>query len=296
MNNDDNNEYIALYKYQKQGIKVPFAGAMIFTTESSKVQKLWQYTDGAVVTASIATKDLLNNGKQEVIFKGEIGAMANQNEILAYENGHIKTIFNSAAYRLDIINDSGSDELATWAQDTGDLYNIQIYSWNKDSEQYQTVPNNNAPSYFTNTVIPYYNSLAKSKSGKSELRGIDYNLAEAYYDAGQDKQALGEITSGLKINGDYPSASQFQTLQKQIEYKTYVNQGYGYSVKYPATWTEGPSPADNDGRDFYTASNESSFNNGLQGNPFPDSDVVLTVVGVPNDTMGIGNGQTFQQC
>ncbi|MHB1627352.1 MAG: hypothetical protein ACYCVB_03070 [Bacilli bacterium] len=218
MNHNDQFEYVALYKYKKHGI--PLVGAMIFNHRNGHVQKLWQYTGSDVVMpARISVKDLLNNGKKEVIFQGEIGAMANYNEILADNNGHIRPIFNSAAYRLDIgdFNGRGINELATWTQNFGDLYNIRMYGWNKSRGQYQQVPNNKSPRYFKNTVIPYYNALAKTKYGKMMPKVNDYALAMAYYDAGQYKQALTEIAGGLKIsNNDYPPDSEFLALKKQI--------------------------------------------------------------------------------
>ena len=165
MNHNGQFEYVVLYKYKKHGI--PLVGAMIFNHQNGHVQKLWQYIGSDVVMpARISVKDLLNNGKQEVIFQGEIGAMANYYEILADNKGHIRPIFNSAAYRLDIgdFNGRGMDELATWTQDVGNSYVIQMYGWNKSRGQYQKVPNNKNPKYFKNTVIPYYNALKKRKN------------------------------------------------------------------------------------------------------------------------------------
>lgn len=219
MNHNGQFEYVVLYKYKKHGI--PHVGAMIFNHQNGHIQKLWQYAGSNVVMpASISVRDLLKNGKQEVIFKGTIGAMANYYEILANDNGHIRPIFNSAAYRLDIgdFNGRGTDELAAWIQNFGDLYNIQMYGWDKSRGQYQQVPNNKNARYFRNTVIPYYNALAKTKYGKMMPKVNDYALALAYYDAGQYKQSLIEIASGLKIsNNDYPPDSKFLALKKQIE-------------------------------------------------------------------------------
>lgn len=221
LNFDGKTEYAVVYKYQpnKKLDPVPLAGTMIFNIKNGKVQKLWA-KNGVVTPASMSVKDLLNNGKQEVIFKGVIGAMANSYEILQDSNGKIKLIFQTSAYRMNIgdYNKSGVDQLVTWTQTVGDIYNIQLYGWHKNTDRYTAISNNKAPNYFINTVIPYYNMLSKTKNGKEELKGIDYELANAYFDAGNYTQALTEINNGLKLtNQPYPPTSQFRSLKSQIE-------------------------------------------------------------------------------
>jgi len=220
MNRNGRLEYAVLYRYKHDGTLL--AGAMIFDYQKVHIQKLWQ-DNGLVMPVSVWTVNLFNNGSEEVAFKGGVGAMANYYDILADNNGHVRSIFNSTAYRLDIGDFSGRGikELATWTQDVGNSYSIHLYGWNSRRRHYQEVPNNRYPEYFKDTVIPYYNALRKTKNAWTRgisQKGIDYELASAYYDAGQYQQSLSEIANGLKIsNNDYPPDSEFLALKRQVE-------------------------------------------------------------------------------
>lgn len=83
----------------------------------------------------------------------------------------------------------------------------------------------------------------------------------------------------------------------QVQYKTYHNERFRYSVQYPSSWKLGPRPNDGDGRAMYTPSGVSSFDNGYgTGWPnIPKSDVLLQVVGTVNAIVGVGAGQNFNQ-
>ncbi|MFP3126814.1 hypothetical protein OH784_29935 [Ectobacillus funiculus] len=42
-----------------------------------------------------------------------------------------------------------------------------------------------------------------------------------------------------------------QEQMKSFSYNTYTNTRFGFSVEYPTTFTQGPEPTNNDGREFY---------------------------------------------
>ncbi|MHB1629403.1 MAG: hypothetical protein ACYCVB_13680 [Bacilli bacterium] len=87
-----------------------------------------------------------------------------------------------------------------------------------------------------------------------------------------------------------PSAG---NISRQISYSSYHNSVFNFSAEYPSNWTESKGSQDGSGRSFITSSGISSYNNGRQFTPH--SDVVLTVLGIGNATMGAGQGLTFHQ-
>lgn len=221
MNGDGQKEYAALYKYSNTKA-TNLIGAIIAGERDGKLHKLWQYCGniGLVAPASLIVKDLLHNNRREVVFAGEVGAMANQVEVLAWSNNQVKPIFQTQAYRVDFgqyIN-GGTDEIASWLLDTGFLANVQMYGWNPSKDQFAPLSNTETPKYFSSVVVPYYTKLAESTAGKSAPKMIAYGLASAYFDIGQYQLALQQIDKGLKMSANaYPPNSRFVALKAQIE-------------------------------------------------------------------------------
>lgn len=219
LDNDGQYEYTALYKYPYDGVR--FVGAIVFANDHGTIKKLWQYNGkiSLVSPPGLTIKDIQNDGKKVIIFKAQAGAMANYYNILELENGGIKSIFHTFAYRMDIghYGEKQSNQLVTWTLDTGFLYRIQVYGWNTKAKQFEPTANNTAPQYFKDTVIPYYKNIAKLNQGKHGLKGIAYGLSQAYFDVGEYQAALAEVNTGLKFSAnDYPPNSDFLTLKHQI--------------------------------------------------------------------------------
>ena len=218
LDNDGEYEYTALYKYPHDDMH--FVGAIVFVNDHGTIKKIWQYNGkiSLVSPSSLTIKDLQNDGNKEIIFKAHAGAMANYYDILAPENGGVKSVFHTFAYRMDLghYGRTKSNQIITWTLDTGFLYHIEVYGWNPKAKQFERTANNAAPEYFKDTVIPYYKNVAKSSQGKQVPKMIDYGLAQAYFYAGEYQAALAEVNSGLKFSAnDYPPNSDFLTLKHQ---------------------------------------------------------------------------------
>lgn len=102
LDNDGRFEYTALYNYPYDGLR--FVGAILVANDQGIIKKFWQYNGkiSLVSPASLSIKDIQNDGKKEIIFKAQVGAMANYYDILALENGGVKSVFHTFAYRMDI--------------------------------------------------------------------------------------------------------------------------------------------------------------------------------------------------
>lgn len=220
LNNDGKHEYAALYQYPNQGAKL-IGAIVVATNNNGTIKKLWQYNGkiGLVKPTSLTIKNVQNDGKKDIIFKAEEGAMANYYDVLTWENGGVKSIFQTSAYRMDIgrYGKTNANQIVTWTSDTGFLYNIQVNEWNSKDKQFETVPNSTASRYFKDTMIPYYQNVSKSNQGKQGAKGVAFGLAQAYLGAGEYQSALSEVSKGLKLNpNDYPPNSEFMTLKNQI--------------------------------------------------------------------------------
>ena len=90
------------------------------------------------------------------------------------------------------------------------------------------------------------NVLDNNSDFQEQIEKISKQLDEQKNDQSESKVSQQVPIKEIVIEKQ-PSSEQKNTFS----YKTYTNTRFGFSIQYPTTFTEGPAPTNNDGREFY---------------------------------------------
>ena len=96
------------------------------------------------------------------------------------------------------------------------------------------------------------NALGNNSNLKDQIEKISKKLEEQQLDQPESKVSQ-QVPIKEEVIKKQPTSEQKNTFS----YKTYTNTRFGFSIQYPTTFTEGPAPTNNDGRQFYN--NDSSI-------------------------------------
>ncbi|KAA9011779.1 outer membrane protein assembly factor BamD [Niallia endozanthoxylica] len=92
------------------------------------------------------------------------------------------------------------------------------------------------------------NVLGNNSNFQVQLEEISTLLTEKRIETESQSKESQQESEEESDTEEQPRSEQKKTT---FTYNTYTNTRYGFSVQYPTTFTEGPAPANNDGRKFH---------------------------------------------
>ena len=212
LDGDGIKETVAGYKTQQNRV-----GIIVVKKEEGTYSKIWQKEGQHFFDLTdLSLKDFNKDGKAEIIVGWLEGVSAGSRlEIISWQDGQFKPVYTNSYHRLEVddFNGDGKPEIALWKKDTGDYYQVDIYSWNGSG---LVLANQSCPGYFLK-VVKYYQSLLRTNG---ENRILYYYLADAYQKAGQGAESIKAIKKGSKIAGNYPTRANFLWLEAKAYHQT----------------------------------------------------------------------------
>ena len=104
---------------------------------------------------------------------------------------------------------SGTSDIAIWNHETGEAYNIQIYSFKGDSLEKTSKYDKE---YFEKVEEYYKKLIDRTRETPQYL----YYLIDAEYRCGKKREAIDNINKALKLSKPYPSIQELKKLRKKI--------------------------------------------------------------------------------
>ena len=104
---------------------------------------------------------------------------------------------------------SGTSDIAIWNHETGEAYNIQIYSFKGDSLEKTSKYDKE---YFEKVEEYYKKLIDRTRETPQYL----YYLIDAEYRCGKKREAIYNINKALKLSKPYPSIQELKKLRKKI--------------------------------------------------------------------------------
>ena len=104
---------------------------------------------------------------------------------------------------------SGTSDIAIWNHETGEAYNIQIYSFKGDSLEKTSKYDQE---YFEKVEEYYKKLIDRTRETPQYL----YYLIDAEYRSGKKREAIANINKALKLSKPYPSIQELKRLRKKI--------------------------------------------------------------------------------
>jgi len=199
LDDDSHDEIIASYK-ERDGVV-----SIVLKQQSGnwhKVSEIKHPDYQALHYRGVAK--LSDDGKKQLL----IGLIGNGSDKVLYchsmKDNNIQTLFSRNYHRLELVNqqrqqyDSLNQQLAIWERKDDDTYNIDVLHLRNN--QMETV--DNAESYFSTKVLPYY--IRKVKQSPYAAANW-YNLAEALVrqKAYRDAQIAIEVGNRLDVNSAF---------------------------------------------------------------------------------------------
>ena len=105
---------------------------------------------------------------------------------------------------------SGISDIALWSHETGEAYNVQIYSFRGDNLEKTSKYDRE---YFEKVEDYYKKLINKTRETPQYL----YYLIDAEYRSGKRKEALANINKALKNPKPYPSIEELKKLRKKMK-------------------------------------------------------------------------------
>ena len=104
---------------------------------------------------------------------------------------------------------SGLSDIVLWTHETGEAYNVQIYSFRGDNLE----KTSKYDRYYFEKVEDYYKKLINRTR---ETPQYLYYLIDAEYRSGKKKEAIANINKALKHPKPYPSIEELKKLRKKL--------------------------------------------------------------------------------
>ena len=92
------------------------------------------------------------------------------------------------------------------------------------------------------------NSLGNDSNFTSQLDDLTRLLSESKTKQASQSKESQQIQQKAEVDTQKPTE---QKQKENLTYQTYTNTRFGFTVEYPTTFTVGPAPSNNDGREFY---------------------------------------------
>lgn len=206
---DGNDEILCAYKYKD----VQYLSAF---REIDGVVKFLDNIDGTGYDISDLIIDKIKQkGGESIVVGWRIGGIWSVLDILDFKEGKfIKTLkgdkLNYSKIELcDSSNSRGGKNIALWSHETGEAYNVQIYTLRGEVLE-KTYKDDK--DYFLRVEDYYKNLINKSRETPQYL----YYLIQAQCKAGKKKEAYDNINRALKNQNPFPSVQELKRLRKSI--------------------------------------------------------------------------------
>lgn len=206
---DGNEEILCAYKYKN----VQYLS--VFRERDGNV-KFLDSIDGTGYDISDLIIDRIKQKSGDSILIGwRIGGIWSVLDILDFKDGKFIKVLKgdklnySKIELLDSNNSRGGKNIALWSHETGEAYNIQIYTLRGDILE-KTYKEDKE--YFLRVEEYYKNLINKSRETPQYL----YYLIQAQCKAGKKKEAHENINRALKNTNPFPSVEELKKLRKSI--------------------------------------------------------------------------------
>lgn len=206
---DGNEEILCAYKYKD----VQYLSAF---REIDGIVKFLDNIDGTGYDISDLIIDKIKQkGGDSILVGWRIGGIWSVLDILDFKEGKfIKVLkgdkLNYSKIELcDSSNSRGGKNIALWSHETGEAYNVQIYTLRGGSLE-KTYKDDK--DYFLRVEDYYKNLINKSRETPQYL----YYLIQAQCKAGKKKEAYDNINRALKNQNPFPSVQELKRLRKSI--------------------------------------------------------------------------------
>ncbi len=206
---DGNEEILCAYKYKD----VQYLSAF---REIDGAVKFLDNIDGTGYDISDLIIDKIKQkGGESIIVGWRIGGIWSVLDILDFREGKfIKALkgdkLNYSKIELcDSSNTRGGKNIALWTHETGEAYNVQIYTLRGETLE-KTYKDDKE--YFLRVEEYYKNLINKSRETPQYL----YYLIQAQCRAGKKKEAIDNINRALKNPNPFPSIQELKRLRKSI--------------------------------------------------------------------------------
>ncbi|SCI77192.1 Uncharacterised protein [uncultured Clostridium sp.] len=206
---DGNEEILCAYKYKD----VQYLSAF---REIDGIVKFLDNIDGTGYDISDLLIDKIKQkGGDSILVGWRIGGIWSVLDILDFKEGKfIKVLkgdkFNYSKIELcDSGNSRGGKNIALWSHETGEAYNVQIYTLRGEVLE-KTYKDDK--DYFLRVEDYYKNLINKSRETPQYL----YYLIQAQCKAGKKKEAYDNINRALKNQNPFPSVQELKRLRKSI--------------------------------------------------------------------------------
>ena len=206
---DGNEEILCAYKYKD----VQYLSAF---REIDGIVKFLDNIDGTGYDISDLIIDKIKQkGGDSILVGWRSGGIWSVLDILDFKEGKfIKVLkgdkLNYSKIELcDSSNSRGGKNIALWSHETGEAYNVQIYTLRGGSLE-KTYKDDK--DYFLRVEDYYKNLINKSRETPQYL----YYLIQAQCKAGKKKEAYDNINRALKNQNPFPSVQELKRLRKSI--------------------------------------------------------------------------------
>lgn len=206
---DGNEEILCAYKYKD----VQYLSAF---REIDGIVKFLDNIDGTGYDISDLIIDKIKQkGGDSILVGWRIGGIWSVLDILDFKDGKfIKVLkgdkLNYSKIELcDSSNTRGGKNIALWSHETGEAYNVQIYTLRGEVLE-KTYKDDKE--YFLRVEDYYKNLINKSRETPQYL----YYLIQAQCKAGKKKEAYDNINRALKNQNPFPSVQELKRLRKSI--------------------------------------------------------------------------------
>lgn len=214
LDNDGESEIITAYKPSGQQAAADEKINLLVLKKSGEkwLEALDEPGKGFRLDLAIAA-DIDGDGKEEVLLSRRLGGTAGNLFVYKWNNNMLNKVSNDDLYyyRINIVDVPGKDkkDIALWQHYTGSAYTVDILRWNGAAFVAEEV---SCPDYFEQVVVPYYKQTIKEQP---KIGFYWYYLADAQIKAGDKKEALKSIDTGLKLYTGYISKEDFNELKEK---------------------------------------------------------------------------------
>lgn len=206
---DGNEEILCAYKYKNVQYLSVFR-------EKDGVVKFLDSIEGTGYDISDLIIDKVKQKSGESIIVGwRIGGIWSVLDILDFREGKFRKVLKgdkvnySKIELFDSSNMRSGRNIALWTHETGEAYNIQIYTLRGEILE-KTYKDDKE--YFSRVEDYYINLINKSRETPQYL----YYLIQAQCRAGKKKEAYENINRALKNQNPFPSIQELKRLRKSI--------------------------------------------------------------------------------
>ena len=165
--------------------------------------------------SDLIIKKIKAKGRNNIIIGWKIGSIWSVLDILEFKDNKISRVISSEKlnyskmYLIDSEMRGNLLDLAIWTHETGEAYNVQIYSLRGEKLEKNQKGNR---SYFEKVEQYYKELINKSRETPQYL----YYLIEAQLKAGKRKEAIENLNKAMKHEKPYPSIQELKRMKKNL--------------------------------------------------------------------------------